>query len=68
MILISIQVSIFDMKFPIALPVTVTITGVLFSQPTLVEGRSTCPNDIFNPEAQLQYYGGFNMGLHNVGP
>jgi hypothetical protein len=58
------------MKFSIDFP-TATIAiaaGVLLSQPTLVEGRSTCPNDIFNPEAQLRYYGGFNMGLHNVSP
>lgn len=32
----------------------------------LVEGRSTCPVDAFNPAAQLRYYGGFNIGLHSV--
>ena len=32
----------------------------------LVEGRSTCPVDAFNPAAQLRYYGGFNVGFHNV--
>ncbi|RPB28670.1 glycoside hydrolase [Terfezia boudieri ATCC MYA-4762] len=55
------------MKFSIALrsAAITTVAVVLLSQPTLLEGRSTCPDNFFNPEAQLRYYGGFNLGLHN---